>query len=198
MCDPSSGHQGPRVTFTEPKTGMSSPMADGKPSNAGKIFTSPNWIYLGILTNIEPKVSQLNSVALLFFLGETLHLQPLVSSTTTTSSTWRASHLKMHCWRCGARNWWMRRASLRFSPLTSRPNQTAKDTRYTRWNRKCCSPESNEAVCRRCFSQVCSVTVFFFLTNNSHYLQWSTPVCCSLVSTGPGKLESNPLVFLVV
>lgn len=33
-CDPSSGHQDPRVTFTEPRNGMSSPMADGEHGHA--------------------------------------------------------------------------------------------------------------------------------------------------------------------
>lgn len=64
-------------------------------------------------------------------------LQPLGSWRTIISSTWRASLPGRSFWRCGEKNWRVRKAFLRFSRVTSVESPTRMDTRWVMTQRQC-------------------------------------------------------------
>lgn len=112
--------------------------------------------YIGISTNIEPKVSQLNSVA--FFRGNS------ASPAFGELNDYYLFYLKSKSPKDALLKMWgeelMNEESVFevfTSYITTQPN--SKGHKVHKIKQKMLFPESNKAVCRRCFSQVCSATL---------------------------------------
>lgn len=91
------------------------------------VVDTSGWLFSYIIKLVHLRQCSVNPASLLLT-GVTPLLQPLGSWRTITSSTWRASLPVRSSWRCGEKNWLVRKASLRFSHVTSPESPTRMDT----------------------------------------------------------------------